>query len=112
MRYFNLSLVYCSILLAFSHACYADVVLDAGFEDASSESFWTTVGTALVDAVAPGIDPSEGTEVLQLIGAGDSPFSIAFQDVAVDGAAIRVGDQRKERGRGGSVEKFEDCLPR
>ena len=93
MRYFNLSLVCCSILLAFSHTCYADVVLDAGFEDASSESFWTTVGTALADAVAPGIDPSEGTEVLQLIGAGDAPFSIAFQDVAVDGAAIRVGDQ-------------------
>lgn len=93
MRYFNLSLICCSILLAIPSTSAADLVQDAGFEDLNSSLFWMAFGTADLDAPAPGIDPVEGTEVLQLVGNGDATFSIALQDIPVDGMSISVGDR-------------------
>ena len=92
------SLIVCSVLLLFAHNCEAGIVLDQGFENPNSTSFWTEFGDANTDASAPGIDPIEGMETLQLIGPGDSTNSGVFQDVAVDGISISVGNQVAVRG--------------
>lgn len=95
MRQINFGIFCITILLVLTQRCHASIVVpDSGFEDSTSGSFWTSFGTANFDAPAPGIDPSiEGIETLQLSGSGDATFSGVFQDVAVDGASISVGDQ-------------------
>lgn len=87
-------LVCCTVLLIIAQAVEAGVVLDPGFESAGSTSFWTTFGDSNPDVASPGINPIEGTETLRLIGTGDDSaiLSGAFQDIAVDGTCISVGD--------------------
>ena len=95
MSHIKFSIIYCTFLLVLAHTCEASIVIpDSGFEDQTSSSFWTTFGIANSDAAAPGIDRTiEGTETLQLSGTGDGSFSGVFQDIAVDGISISVGDQ-------------------
>ena len=94
MRHIKFGILCCVNVLLLTHMCKASIVVpDSGFEDPNSGSFWTPFGTANFDAMAPGIDSIEGTETLQLSGTGDGNFSGVFQDFAVDGASISVGDQ-------------------
>ena len=69
----------------------ADLLVDGDFE----ASAWTTFNNAFQDVDAPGIDPAfEGAQSLKMFGNffGNPNFSGAFQDIAVDGSNLSVGD--------------------
>ena len=92
------TILLCAAFLASALTCEASVILDPGFEDANSSSFWTLIpgASANPDFLAPGIDPAqEGSQTLQLVGNGDpsgaARFTIALQDVPVDGVSIAPG---------------------
>lgn len=70
------------------------ILVDSNF-DANPNSAWTTFNNAFPDEVVPGIDAGiEGAETLKMFGnfTGGENFSGAFQDIAVDGAVLSVGD--------------------
>ena len=91
MSQFKIISLCAAFLLAFAFNCEAGIV-DPDFEDANSSSFWSLFGSADPDFSAPGIDlAQEGTQTLRLEGNGDDRFSIALQDIAVDGSQIAVG---------------------
>jgi len=93
MSHSKINLIGCVILLALAHVCEGSIV-DPGFESSPSTAF-VTFGDADPDFAAPGIDSTiEGSETLRLVGNGDpnAAFTIALQDVPVDGTTISVGN--------------------
>lgn len=71
----------------------ADLLVDGDFE--LNPGAWSTFGNAFQEEMAPGIDaPFEGAESLKMFGnfSGGQNFTGAFQDVAVDGSNLSVGD--------------------
>ena len=95
MSQFKIISLCAAFLLAFAFNCEASIV-DPDFEDANSSSFWSLFGSADPDFSAPGIaSAQEGTQTLRLVGNGDpsgfARFSIALQDIPVDGSQIAVG---------------------
>jgi len=96
MSHFKINLICCAILLVLTPTCEASIITDAGFEAPNSGLVWLTFGDANPDADAPGIDSAiEGNETLQLIGNGDpdAAFTIALQDIPVDGVTIGTSYQ-------------------
>lgn len=69
----------------------ADLLTNGGFE---STGTWITFGNTFYEP-APGLDPPfEGNQSLKMFGnfSGSENFAGAFQDIAVDGTNVAVGD--------------------
>ena len=80
----------------------ADVLDDGDFELTGGP--WVTSGAAFQDATNPGIDPLvEGSQTLRMLGNFEDSqnFSIAFQDIAIDGTDFSIGDEIVLTGIGG-----------
>jgi len=72
----------------------ADLLQDGGFEN-NPNTAWSVFGNGFPDEAAPGIDALfEESESLKMFGnfSGGQNFTGAFQDVAVDGVNVKVGD--------------------
>ncbi len=96
------------LVFAIAPQCNAELILDNGFELASSlapDGPWIRFGVALPDSAAPGIDPTvEGSQTLQVLGDSAAvTFSGVFQDIAVDGINIGVSNEVELSGIAGHL---------